>query len=175
MPIVDQIAAREAFTRSLIGNPPPKQLTAAETEDTLFGWIYKQPGMATLEDCRQMYRRIAAERGEQCADGLLKRFGVHHISKLPPMLWEQFFKYASTSLYYGASPLFGWEAKEDVVMPEFNRDRWLFWDVKRQRLTEVRNVCPPELDEIEDGKLIDVSGVLEYEERWYKQLKGNKK
>ena len=175
MPVTSQIAARDAFTAWLGGSIPRKQMSAAEAEDALFGWVYKQPGMATFEDCRQMYMRIYDERGEHDALGLLQRFGVKHINKLPMMRYERFFKYASTSLYYGASPLYGWESKRDVVMPEFERDRWLFYDAKKDKLFEVRHVCPPDLDKVWDGKLTDVSGEPEYEQRWVEQLKGKKK
>lgn len=173
MPATRQIVARDAFTVWLGGSLPPKKMKAAEAESALFGWVYKQPGMATFEDCQQMYRRIYEERGQYDAEGLLHRFGVTHIKSLPLMLFEQFFKYASTALYYGASPLYGWEEKKDVVMPEFERDRWLFWDEKREKLFEVKTVCPPELDKVAEGKLVDVSGIPEFEQRWVER-KGKK-
>jgi chromosome condensin MukBEF complex kleisin-like MukF subunit len=163
------IVARDRFTARLSGDQPSTvtkvQMTGPQAEEALFGWIYKQPGMPTAEDCRHLLDRIYKERGPEDATFLMQRFGCNAFKDLWIGLYERFFKYARTSLFFGVSPAYGWESGNDVK-PEM-RDRWLMWHPESNNLFEVRHSLDEEM--FLQG-CEDVSGVVEYEDLFYEQL-----
>lgn len=163
------IAVRDRFTAHLTGGQPATvtkvAMTGRQAEEALFGWIYKQPGMPTAEDCRHLLDRIYKERGPEDATFLMQRFGCNAFKDLWIGLYERFFKYARTSLFFGVSPAYGWDSGNDVK-PEM-RDRWLLLDESNNDLLEHRGSGIK--DAINDG-YVDVSGVVEYEDLFYEQL-----
>lgn len=164
MTILENIAARNAYTARLCPDQViPKVIvpaTAAEAPEALFGWLYKQDGMATKAGCQAMLARVSAERSPEDAKALLQRFGVDSVKSLFTGQYENFFEYASTSLYLGVSPTAGWTCAADVRVED--RDRFLFYHDGSDSLMQHKGPLP-------DGaypECNDVSGVLAYEQRF---------
>ena len=169
MTLSENTAARDAFTAFLTGLQPATHaevaMTGQQTREHLFGWVYKQPGMATADDCRNILDRIAAERGHADALTVLQRHGCAHFKELFIGMYAHFYEYCKTVLYYGASPSAGWHDQADVL--DGKRDRWLLWHDNSDCLWEVRGELSGEFD---DGSVADVSGVEIWEKRFYDQL-----
>jgi hypothetical protein len=167
MRILANIAAREAHTARLLNDQPsPKGVvakTAVESTEALFGWIYKQPGMATLEDCQAVLTRLHNERSPEDAIAALQRFGVKSLKEMFAGEYERFFQRVTTALFFGLSPAYPWTCAEDIRMGEFCRDRYLFWNHQMDRLWESKTKLGQELD---SGEVSDVSGVPEFEKRF---------
>jgi len=162
MSISANIAARDKFTALVSGTVVPTvlKMTAAEAEAALFGIAYKQPGMATREDCVAIFDRVYVERGKLDADAVLSRHGVWKITDLTIMLYNKFFTYCQAILTYGASPFYGWEVNS---ITDKVRDRWLLWHAESDCLWEVRGKLSDELD---SGEVEDVTGIPDYEHRF---------
>ena len=174
MTIAANIEARDRFTRQLgmtarRTQEVMRERQMSEHEEKLFGWVYKQPGMATLEDCGAIYKRIHDERGADDATMLLQRFGIAYagLSKLWIGMYQGFFDYARHCLQYGISPAYAWSNINDI--PHDQRDRWLLWHAESDCLYEARGVFPQELN---GGEISDVSGIEEYEKRFVEQQNG---
>lgn len=162
--IQSNIDAREQHTSRLTGVQPfPKPLpalSAYEAQEALFGIAYKQPGMATFEDCQNLLDRIHNERGAVEADAVLSRFGIWKLRDMFIGMYNDFFLYCQSILTYGASPFYGWtlEAITDRV-----RNRWLMWHPESDCLFVLKE--PPTEADFEQG-CTDVTGVLEHEQRY---------
>lgn len=191
MTIAANIAARDRFTAFLgrryltvdASSHPTFDFTArradeatnarqmSEAEEKLFGWVYKQPGMATLDDCKAILRRVHDERGMEDSVALLQRFGIAHmgLDKLWIGMYQGFFDYARHCLYYGISPMYAWTGPMDI--PQEVRDRWLLWHAESESLYEVRGMPPGELA---GGEVSDVSAMAEWEKRFADQQTGVK-
>jgi hypothetical protein len=181
MTIAANIAARDRYTASLRGSDDAAPLHASqeveresarpmsEAEEALFGWVYKQPGMPTFEDCKAILSRVYAERGSEETTVVLQRFGTQSISDLWIGLYQAFHDYCKTILNYGISPAYGWTGPDDV--PTGMRDRWLLWHAESECLYEVRGSMP---DELVLGEVSDVSGVDEFEKRFIAEQIGGK-
>ena len=156
------VKARYEFTAVLTGVAvkPVLRLTAAEAEAVLFGIAYKEPGMATKADCVAIFDKVYAERGKMEADAVLSRHGVWKISDLSLILYNRFFAYCQAILTYGASPFYSWEVN---AIRDDSRDRWLLWHAESDCLWEVRGKLSDELD---NGEVSDVTGIIEYEHRF---------
>lgn len=158
MHILKNIEARSRFTEKL---PPKKpQLTASEAANLLFGIAYKQPGMATREDCFEIFGRVLAERGKMEADAVLSRHGIWAVRDLPLMSYERFWTYCQAILIYGACPFYNWDIEN---ISDKVRDRWLMWHPESDCLWEVRGRLG---NELEDGLVSDVTGIPEHEQRF---------
>lgn len=162
MSITKNIEARDKFTSVVLGRALPvyPKLTAAEASVALFGIAYKEPGMATKADCIGLFDRVYAERGKMEADAVLSRHGVWKIGDLSTGLFNNFFAYCQAILTYGASPFYGWEVNS---IADKVRDRWLLWHAESDCLWEVRGKLSDELD---NGEVEDVTGIVEYEHRF---------
>ena len=166
MSITANIAAREAHTAALHGDRPFAEgtvaLTAAQAAEALFGIAYKQPGMITLADCQEVLTRVHDERGSTAVDAVLSRHGVWKLPDLFIGMYERFFLYCQAILTYGASPFYGWDL--DSIKDKV-RDRWLLWHAESDCLWEVRGKLT---DELSDGLVSDVTGIVEHEHRFLK-------
>lgn len=174
MTIAANIEARDRFTRQLgmtarRVEEATRDRQMSEAEEKLFGWVYKQPGMATLEDCKGILKRVHDERGMEDATMLLQRFGIAHtgLSKLWIGMYQGFFDYARHCLQFGISPAYAWTCVGDI--PHEQRDRWLLWHPESECLYEVRGVFPQELH---GGEVNDVSGDEKWEKRFADQQSG---
>lgn len=95
----------------------PRQLNAAEAADALFGVHYKQPGMATPEDCIHWSKRVAKALGQEAYEALLDRNGLKERPLTVDMLktgmwagyWQRFVEYAKTAVYFGLNPQWAWD------------------------------------------------------------------
>lgn len=173
MTIAANIAARDRYTAALRGDQPSGKavvgMTGNEATEALFGWVYKQPGMATLQDCKGILKRVHDERGMDESVMLLQRFGIAAtgLDKLWIGMYQSFFDYARLCLYYGISPAYGWTNVDDI--PHNLRDRWLLSHPESDCLYEVRGVFPQELH---GGEVNDVSGDEKWEKRFADQQSG---
>ena len=70
-------------------------MTGNEATEAAFGWVYKQPGMVTLEDCRRSVMMIDGKFGEAEAVALLQRFGCKGVIDLWMGMFEDFCKFAA--------------------------------------------------------------------------------
>lgn len=158
------VEARNAHTQALLHKKRPADgqicLSAAEAEEALFGIAYKQPGDITLDDCKDILTRILDERGHMEVDAVLSRHGVWKITDMFTGMYKRFYLYCQSILTYGASPYYGWE----IGSIKGNcRDRFLLWHAESDCLWEVRGKLAGELD---SGEVEDVTGQLQYEERF---------
>ena len=177
--ILENIAARDAHTAALRGDQPigntkvpatgrKPALTAAQAEEALFGWIYKQPGMPTAEDCQRILTQIADELGAEDAKVMLQRFGSESVKAMPMCLYARFFERASICLQFGVSPAFGFVEKDEIHSLGVPRDRWLLWHPESECLFEHRGKIGKLLN---NGDVEDVSGIPEYEARFVREKK----
>lgn len=167
----DNIKARDYFTAMLVNLRARTVGLEESAADALFGWIYKQPGMAQHKDCHAMYVRVLNERGHEDARALLQRFALGcqgDISTMYIGMCKPFFEYAATCLYYGVSPRDGWVSIDDVT--DNMRDRWLLYHPESEALWEVRGAMP--VADLENDEVCDVSGVAHHEKRWAEQQAG---
>lgn len=177
MSVDANVAARDAFTRRFGAQPvvehnPDLARASRETahrimgeaEEKLFGWVYKQPGMPTYDDCKAILDRVYVERGSDEVQTVLQRFGSAAIKDLWIGLYERFYRYCKTILQYGISPTYAWTGPHDI--PQAMRDRWLLLHPESDCLYEVRGVLPGELG---GGEVSDVSGLDTYEQLFIKQ------
>lgn len=169
MRVSRNIAARDAHTASVLRSvgvvDTLTTLTACEAADALFGWVYKQPGNASYEDCKEVLSRLKVERGLGDAEAALQRFGCGGISELRVDQYAEFYRYVTTALYLGVSPTYAWRDSSDI--PDDLRDRWLLWHNEKDCVWEVRGAL---LGVIVDGETIeDVSGDSYFERRFANQ------
>lgn len=116
MRLASNIAARDKFTRQLGGEESRREALerrfgrpVSDGEDALFGWVYKQPGMPTLQDCRQAADAVAMRFGQFEARCLLQRFGVLTLNDLFMGLYQDFFDFAKAATTWGVPPSASWD------------------------------------------------------------------
>lgn len=167
----DNIKARDYFTAMLVNLRARTVGLEESAAEALFGWTYKQPGMAQHKDCHAMYVRVLYERGQEDARALLQRFALGcqgDISTMYIGMCKPFFEYAATCLYYGVSPRDGWVSIDDVS--DDMRDRWLLYHPESEALWEVRGAMP--VLDLANDEVCDVSGIAHHEKRWVEQQAG---
>lgn len=107
MTIAANISARNAYTARLAGSPRAFQtvgdtqlpiMTGNEATEALFGWVYKQPGMATIEDCRKALMLIDGKWGQDESLAALQRFGAQRLIDLWMGSFEGFCAFCATCL-----------------------------------------------------------------------------
>lgn len=183
--------ARNALTARFLGadtsTPQPKQLSAAEAQDALNGWVYKQPGMATAEDCVAWAKRVGKAHKHEGLIALMQRFGIPGMGVTIETFkndlwigqWQAFVDYAMTSVYYGLDPRDPWtvkvyEAKGDTLryltpyVPdgishdaiESFRTRWLLYHAESDCLFTVDSRSSAEKVMEHSGEdILDVTGI----------------
>lgn len=119
------IDARDRLTAIILGQSvyevAPRQLNASQASDALFGHHYKQPGMATADDCMYWSRRVAKALGQEAYEALLGRNGITQRPLTIDMLktglwagwWQPFVDYAKTAVYFGLDPQWAWDVRVD--------------------------------------------------------------
>lgn len=137
--------------------PAKRVLNAYEAEQHLFGIAYKQPGMPTLDDCKEVFLKIHNTHGSVYSNTILSRFGIWRIQDLTLIVARDFWLYCMSVIVYGAKPFYGWSLQE---IPDRVRERWLLWHPESDWLWEVHGQLAGELD---SGEVSDVTGIPEYE------------
>lgn len=157
MTIADNIAARWAYTNTL--NPP---MSAGQAAEALFGWVYKQPGMAKIEHCRHTLQMIADKFGQGESVALLQRYGVTTLGELWLGAYQGVVELGQACLSFDVPPSAGWSQINDVYAP--NKLRRLMWHSESNCLFEVTTgedyltACNAPAD--------DVTGIPEFENRF---------
>lgn len=114
--LAGNIAARDNFTRKLSGEESQREVLerqfgrpVSDGEEALFGWVYKQPGMPTLQDCRQAAASVAVRFGVAESRYLLQRFAVLSLNDLFMGLYQEFVNFAEATLKWGCPPSASWD------------------------------------------------------------------
>lgn len=192
------IRARDHLTAIILDKPihevAPKQLSAAQAQDALLGWVYKQPGMPQADDCVYWAKRVGKELGQEAIATLM---GRHGLQGLPPTLdtfksawagsWGRFVRYAAAAVYFGLDPAWAWDVRDDVdwLQPyipeqitrkpiEELRTRWLLSHPESDSLFTVDSWGAAErVLESGDG-VDDVTGIEFFETKFYAEKTGDK-
>lgn len=119
MTLLANLQARRDYTRRL--SPQLEGMTAAQASEALFGWVYKQPGMATLQDCKDAAYRVGVRFGMEEAICLYQRFGVSTIKDLWIGQYEGFVAFANATLEHGVPPSASWTG----LVPTYQKEEEL--------------------------------------------------
>lgn len=194
--LIRNIDARDRLTAIILGKAvhevAPKQLNAAEAADALNGHHYKQPGMATPEDCMHWAKQVAKHLGQEAYESLLSRNGMverpltleHLKNGLWAGYWQRFVDYAKTAVYFGLSPQWAWDVnvsefaegkyyqpfiREQITRKpvEELRGRWLLYHAESESLFTVESWQRAiDCSEGSGEEINDVTGVETWEQRF---------
>ncbi len=105
-------------------------MSGTQATEALFGWLYKQPGMATLEDVWQVAFQIEHFFGKWEMQCIFQRFGTSQPADLWIGLYEGFCTFGQACLEFNRPPSAAWDGDTPykAVMPNPTMDQ-LFEDV----------------------------------------------
>lgn len=133
-------------------------LTAAQASEALNGWVYKQEGMATLDDCKNTLNSVAEHFGYPEALTLLERFGVSDLKDLWVGIYESLVSFGDATVEYGVPPSGSWQNDNTPTYPP----RWLIWHDTSDALFEIFNYAEY-IGCMSEGNCNDVTGVDKFE------------
>lgn len=155
-------ALRANILSRLIHTPQLKvkhvALTATEAVEALNGWVYKQPGMATIDDCKNTLNSVAEHFGYDETSILLQRFGVNKLTELWIGMYESLVSFGDATVEYGVPPSSSWQNDNTPTYPP----RWLVWHDTSEALFEVFNYAEY-IGCMSEGNCSDVTGVEKFE------------
>jgi hypothetical protein len=93
-------------------------MTAAEAEKALWGHIYKQPGMPTLETCQDSLAKIGKTFGPNEVLVMLQRYGVDKLSDLWIGQYQSMVDFCNACLEYDYPPSGSWTNENKPTYPQ---------------------------------------------------------
>ncbi len=155
-------ALRANISSRLIHSPQqttkPLQLTGAQAYEALDGWVYKEKGMVTLDDCRIMLNRVTEHFSIDESVILLQRFGVQKLNDLWLGAYQSLVAFGSATLEYNLPPSASWTNDNT---PTYS-PRWLIYHDTSEALFEV-SVYSDYVAAMDEGNCSDVTGIDKFE------------
>lgn len=118
MSLVANIEARNTVTVLWSGESPRVVMTAAQAAEAQFGWVYKQPGMPTRNDCVAVCDRVQERFGQGEVVSLLQRFGVARLRDLWIGSYTEFVDFGNATVKRGHPPSASWDGLTPIIVTE---------------------------------------------------------
>lgn len=128
------IEARNAFTQKLdqqrwfiertaqVDREQKIAMTAHEAAEELFGWVYKQPGMPTLDDCIDACERVILHFGDMAGIHLLQREGVEKLKDMWIGSYVGFVAFCNACIEYNVPPGASWDRVGDTEWKPYQQE-----------------------------------------------------